>query len=51
MNTTAILAVAAIGFAVSAVSGYFLIPYLHKLHFGQTILDIGPKWHKNKADW
>lgn len=48
MNTTAILAVAAIGFAVSAVSGYFLIPYLHKLHFGQTILDIGPSWHKNK---
>ena len=47
MNTTAILAVAAIGFAVSAVSGYFLIPYLHKLHFGQTILDIGPSWHKN----
>ena len=48
MNTTAILAVAAIGFAVSAVSGYFLIPYLHKLHFGQTILDIGPSWHENK---
>lgn len=48
MNTTAILAVAAIGFAVSAVSGYFLIPYLHKLHFGQTILGIGPSWHKNK---
>ncbi len=48
MNTTAILAVAAIGFAVSAVSGYFLIPYLHKLHFGQTILDIGPSWHKKK---
>lgn len=48
MNTTVILAVAAIGFAVSAVSGYFLIPYLHKLHFGQTILDIGPSWHKNK---
>ena len=48
MNTTSILAVAAIGFAVSAVSGYFLIPYLHELHFGQTILDIGPSWHKNK---
>ena len=48
MNTTAILIVAAVGFAVSAVSGYFLIPYLHKLHFGQTILDIGPSWHKNK---
>ena len=48
MNTTAILVVAAIGFAISAGSGYFLIPYLHKLKFGQTILDIGPSWHKNK---
>ena len=48
MNTTATLAAAAIGFAVSAGSGYFLIPFLHKLHFGQTILDIGPSWHKNK---
>ncbi len=28
--------------------GYIVIPYLHKLKFGQTILDIGPKWHVNK---
>jgi phospho-N-acetylmuramoyl-pentapeptide-transferase len=28
--------------------GKFLIPYLHKINFGQTILDIGPKWHKEK---
>lgn len=35
-------------FIVSAVLGRFLIPYLHKLNFGQTILDIGPSWHKNK---
>lgn len=39
---------AAVAFAVSAGSGFFLIPYLKKLHFGQTILDIGPKWHKSK---
>lgn len=25
-----------------------LIPYLRKLHFGQTILEEGPKWHKGK---
>ena len=48
MSTTATLAAAAIGFVVSAVGGRFLIPYLQKLHFGQTILDIGPSWHKNK---
>ena len=35
-------------FIISAVLGRFLIPFLHKLNFGQTILDIGPSWHKNK---
>lgn len=35
-------------FLVSAVAGYFVIPFLRKLHFGQTILDIGPSWHKSK---
>lgn len=39
---------ALIAFAISAVLGRFLIPYLHKLHFGQTILEIGPKWHEKK---
>ncbi len=39
---------AVISFAVSAISGRFLVPYLHKLKYGQTILDIGPSWHKNK---
>lgn len=34
---------------VTAVLGYFLIPVLHKLKFGQNILmDIGPKWHAKK---
>ena len=41
-----IAAVAA--FLVTALSGYIVIPFLHKLKFGQTILDIGPKWHKKK---
>jgi phospho-N-acetylmuramoyl-pentapeptide-transferase len=30
------------------VAGKFLIPILIKLKYGQTILDIGPNWHKNK---
>lgn len=34
--------------AVVAALGYKVIPWLHKLHFGQTILDIGPSWHKKK---
>ena len=40
--------VAAVSFAITAVIGKFLIPFLHKLNFGQTILEEGPKWHKNK---
>ena len=39
---------AVIAFALSFGLGYVVIPFLHKLKFGQTILDIGPKWHKNK---
>ena len=39
---------AILAFAISAVVGKFLIPYLHKLKYGQTILEDGPKWHKEK---
>lgn len=42
------LIAAAVAFAVTAVLGYIVIPYLKRLKFGQTILDIGPKWHKGK---
>ncbi len=49
MSITAAAAIAAvIGFAVTAALGFVVIPWLHKLKFGQTILDIGPKWHKKK---
>lgn len=37
-----------IAFVVSVLLGKFLIPVLHKLKYGQTILDIGPNWHKKK---
>jgi len=37
-----------LAFAVTSLLGYIVIPYLRKLKFGQTILDIGPKWHKEK---
>jgi|GEM_PF-30595 len=49
MSITAAAAISAvIGFAVTAALGFVVIPWLHKLKFGQTILDIGPKWHKKK---
>ncbi len=41
-------ATAIISFAISAISGRYLVPFLHKLKYGQTILDIGPSWHKKK---
>ncbi len=47
MDLTAIIA-ALVALAATAASGYFVIPYLRKLKFGQTILDIGPNWHKEK---
>ena len=37
-----------VAFAVTALLGFVMIPFLHKLKFGQTILDIGPAWHKKK---
>lgn len=42
------LMAAAIAFAVSAVLGIYLIPLLKKLHFGTTIYEKGPAWHKSK---
>ena len=37
-----------LGFIVAFGLGFAVIPWLHKLNFGQTILDIGPSWHKKK---
>ena len=37
-----------IAFGVTAALGFVIIPWLRKLKFGQTILDIGPSWHKSK---
>ncbi len=39
---------AIVGFSVTALLGVVFVPFLHKLKFGQTILDDGPSWHKNK---
>ena len=49
MNTVVNYIVAIVlSFLISALLGYVVVPWLHKLKFGQTILDIGPNWHKNK---
>ncbi len=48
MNSTWFLVTAAAGFGITAVLGWWVIPLLHRLKFGQTIREIGPKWHKKK---
>ena len=39
---------AIVAFAISAILGGYMIPKFRKLHFGQTILEEGPNWHKSK---
>lgn len=38
-----------IGFVISALLGPVFIPILIKLKFGQSIREIGPKWHEKKS--
>ena len=46
--TVAIIVSVIIAFGVTAALGFIIIPWLRKLKFGQTILEIGPSWHKSK---
>lgn len=48
MRTFIILTTALLSFGITALMGFWLIPLLRKVKYGQTILDIGPVWHKNK---
>lgn len=38
-----------VAFAVTAISGKFIIPILRRLKFGQTIKEVGPTWHEKKS--
>lgn len=48
MNILLIAIVSVVSFGVTALLGKWMIPFLHKLKFGQTIREEGPNWHKNK---
>lgn len=48
MNIPAAAITAVLSFGITALLGFVAIPALKKLKFGQTILDIGPAWHKSK---
>lgn len=39
---------AVVSFGVSAAFGLWLVPFLKKIHFGQTTREEGPEWHKSK---
>lgn len=47
MNTAIIMSMV-LTFVMGAVLGPIVIPWLRKLKFGQSILEIGPSWHKAK---
>ncbi len=44
-----LLMIMGIAFVTAAVSGLFLIPFLHRLKFGQEIREEGPSWHQKKS--
>ena len=46
---TKIIVTAAIACALSALIGYLLLPVLRALKAGQSIREVGPTWHNNKA--
>ncbi|MDO4566449.1 MAG: phospho-N-acetylmuramoyl-pentapeptide-transferase, partial [Oscillospiraceae bacterium] len=48
MERTAILLTAVVSMALTAIMGFWMIPWLKKLKYGQTINEIGPRWHKGK---
>lgn len=42
MEKMSLLTAAFTAMLVTAVSGFAIIPALHRMHFGQTIKEIGP---------
>ena len=40
---------AAVSLGLTALIGYFLLPLLRALKAGQSIRELGPTWHNNKA--
>ncbi|MCD7859909.1 MAG: phospho-N-acetylmuramoyl-pentapeptide-transferase [Firmicutes bacterium] len=40
---------AAVGFVLTAIVGFLLLPLLRALKAGQSIREVGPTWHNSKA--
>lgn len=47
-NSIILIVTGLLSFGIAAALGKVCIPWLHKLKFGQTILEDGPKWHQKK---
>ncbi|MEA4912341.1 MAG: phospho-N-acetylmuramoyl-pentapeptide-transferase [Oscillospiraceae bacterium] len=48
MERTSILITAVLSVGITGVLGFWMIPWLKRLKYGQTINEIGPNWHKAK---
>lgn len=48
MTNMPVVVAAALAFVITTAVGMWLVPLMKRIKYGQTILDIGPKWHKNK---
>lgn len=48
MNLVWTAAAAVIAFGVTALLGKWVVPFLHRINFGQTIRESGPTWHSRK---
>ncbi len=46
---TRIIVTGVVAAALSGILGYFLLPVLRALKAGQSIREVGPTWHNNKA--
>jgi len=42
------LLAAVISFGITGLLGRWMVPFLHQINFGQTIREVGPKWHQKK---
>lgn len=48
MNSIWTLAAAILSFGITGLLGKWMVPFLHRINFGQTIREVGPKWHQKK---
>ena len=47
--TVKLIAAFVLAFIISALTGYFLVPYLRRIKAGQAIREDGPVWHMSKS--